>query len=116
MEYLYAFLFAGVVCLIGQVILDNSNLTPGHVNTLFVIIGVIAEMFGLYTLAVNNFGAGASVLITNFGYMLYDGAYQGFLDNGLLGLFTGVLIKSSLGLAFTIFIAFIIGLLFKPRN
>ena len=116
MEYIYAFLFTGFICLLGQIILDNTNLTPGHVNTLFVIIAVIVEMFGLYTLCIKYFQAGASVLITNFGYLLYNSAYEGFLSGGVIGLFTGVLKSASAGISYTIFIAFIVSLLFKPKH
>ena len=116
MIYLYAFLFTGIVCLIGQVILDNTNLTPGHVNTMLVIIAVILEMLGVYSWCIKTFQAGASVLITNFGYLLYNSAYEGFVSEGIIGLFTGVLKTSSAGISYTIFIAFIISLIFKPKH
>ena len=116
MEYLYAFLFTGVICLLGQIVLDNTNLTPGHVNTLFVIIAVVLEMFGFYSWCIKTFQAGATVLITNFGYLLYNSAYEGFLSGGVVGLFTGVLKSSSAGISYTIFIAFIISLIFKPKH
>ena len=116
MEYLYAFLFTGIVCLLGEIVLDNTNLTPGHVNTLLVIIAVILEMFGVYSFFLKYFQAGASVLITNFGYLLYNGAYLGFVDGGIIGLFLGVLKNASAGISYTIFIAFIISLIFKPKH
>ena len=116
MIYVNAFLFAGIVCLIGQLILDNSSLTPGHVNTLLVICAIVLEMFGIYSYFLENFEAGASVLITNFGYLLYNAAYEGFIKDGFLGLFTNVLSSSSAGISFTIFIAFVIAIIFKPRH
>lgn len=116
MEYLNAFLFCGFVCLIGQIILDNTNLTPGHVNTILVVSGAFLEMFGLYTMFIEKFGVGASAPITNFGYLLFNGALLGFKTSGVLGLFTGVLTLASAGIAYTIFIAFVVGLMFKPKH
>lgn len=116
MDYLLAFLFCGVVCLLSQIVLDNTKLTPGHVNVSLVVIAVILEMFGVYTYFLNTFSAGASVPITNFGYLLFNGAYLGYITKGIVGLFTGVLTLSSAGLSFTIFISFVIGMIFKPRH
>lgn len=116
MNYLLSFLFAGFVCLISQIILDNTKLTPGHLNTLLVVIASFLEMFGIYSFFIDKFGSGAKNLIMNFGYLLYNGAYNGYLKDGILGLFTGVLTEASLGIAYTIFISFIIGLIFKPRH
>lgn len=116
MIYLYAFLFCGIICLIGQIILDNTKLTPGHLNALLVVVAAFLEMFGIYSIFIDNFEAGASVPITNFGYLLFNGAYNGYLTSGLVGLFTGILIPASAGLAYTIFIAFVIGIFFKPKH
>ena len=116
MIYVNAFLFCGFVCLIGQIILDNTKFTPGHVNALFVVIAAFLEMFGLYSIFIEKFSAGATVPITNFGYLLFNGAYNGFMTSGFIGLFTGVLIPCSLGIAYTIFIGFLVGILFKPKH
>ena len=116
MIYLNAFLFCGLVSLIGQIVLDNTKLTPGHVNTLLVITTIILEMFGIYSYFLDKFEAGASVVITNFGYLLFNGAYKGFCESGVLGLFNGVLKTASAGISYTIFIAFLVALLFKPKH
>ena len=74
MIYLYSFLFAGIVCLIGQIILDNTKLLPGHITSLFVMIGAFLDIFSIYDLFVQKFGAGALVCITSFGHLLIHGA------------------------------------------
>ena len=116
MEYLNAFLFCGLICLIGQIILDNTSLTPGHVNTLLVIIASFLEIFGIYTYFIKVFGTGATVPITNFGYLLFNGAFEGFKNDGIFGLFKGILIKGSVGISYTIFIAFMVSLFTKPKH
>ena len=70
MEFIYSFLFAGIVCLIGQIILDNTKLLPGHITSLFVVIGAALDTFSIYDLFVDKFGAGAIVCITSFGHLL----------------------------------------------
>lgn len=116
MEYINAFMFCGFVCLISQIIIDNTTLTSGHVNTLLVIVASFLEMFGLYSYFLETFHAGASVPITNFGYLLFNGALEGFKESGIIGLFTGILVPASAGIAFTIFIAFLVSLVSKPRH
>ena len=74
MIYLYSFLFCGVVCLIGQIILDNTKLTPGHITTIFVIVGAFLDIFGIYDKIVLMAGGGALVPITSFGHLLTHGA------------------------------------------
>lgn len=73
-------------------------------------------MFGIYSVFIKYFKAGASVLITNFGYLLFNGAYEGYLVDGVIGLFTGILVPASAGITYTIFIAFIVGVIFKPKH
>lgn len=116
MTFIYAFLFCGTLCLIGQIILDNTKLTPGHVNSIFVIVGSILGAFGLYEIFYKYAKAGASLPITNFGNMLYEGAIIGFKENGILGIFTNILVPVSAGLSVAIFTAFIISILTKPKN
>ena len=84
MIYLNAFLFAGFVCMIGQIILDNTKLTPGHVTTLFVIIGSFLDIFNIYDKLVLWAGGGAMVPITSFGHLLIHGAMDLAMDNGVM--------------------------------
>lgn len=116
MIYLNAFIICGLICLIGQLIIEYTNLTPAHVNTLLVIIGSILSCFGIYDKLLEFSEAGASVPITNFGHILFKGAYNGFTSNGLTGLLNGILSSSSGGLSITIISAFIISVIFKPKH
>ena len=74
MIFLYSFLFCGIVCLIGQIILDNTSFTPGHVTSLFVVLGTFLDSFGLYDKFIKWFGAGTLVPITSFGHSSYGGS------------------------------------------
>jgi stage V sporulation protein AE len=116
MIYLYSFLFAGVVCLIGQIIIDNTKLTPGHVTALFVVIGALLDAFGIYDLFIDTFGGGALVPITSFGHSLIHGALEGALSNGVMGLAMGMFSLTSAGIISAIVIAFFLALIFKPHN
>lgn len=116
MIILYAFLFGGITCLVGQIILDNTNLTPGHVNSIFVILGSFLSCIGLYELFLKYAGGGASIMILNFGNLLYEGAILGFKTGGIFGIFKGILVPASCGLSITIFFAFLMAVLSKPKN
>lgn len=116
MTLVYAFLFSGILCLIGQIILDNTNFTPGHVNSIFVVLGSVLGALGLYEIFYKYAGAGAATPITNFGNILYEGAITGLKYDGLLGLVTNILVPVSAGLSVTILIAFFVAIFTKPKN
>ncbi len=116
MNFLYAFLIAGTLCGIGQIILDNSKLTPGHITSIFTVLGSILAFFNIYPKLIEIGGAGATVLISNFGNMLYQGGITGFKENGLLGIFTEFLSKSSAALIGAVVFAFIFAIIFKPKQ
>ena len=116
MKYLLAFLFSGLVCSLAQVLLDNTKLTPGHSTSIFTIIGSFLGFLGIYDKLIMKFGAGATVLISNFGYLLYSSGLQGFKDEGILGLFSSLLCKSSVAIVGSIVFSFVFALLFKPKD
>lgn len=116
MIFLKAFLFCGLISLIGQLILENTKLTPGHVNTLLAVMGSFLTGLGLYQGFINYAGAGAVVPITNFGYLLVDAAYQGYLNGGFTELIKNILGGVSGGLTITIVTAFLVAIAFKPKN
>ena len=116
MIYIYSFLFAGLICLIGQILLDFTKLKPGDVTSLFVVIGAFLDIFSIYDYFVYKFGAGAMVVITSFGHLLIHGALEGAKTGGLLGLFTGMFSLTASGITATIIFAFIISIVFKPKN
>ena len=116
MIYLYAFLFSGFVCALSQIVIEKTKLTPGHINTSLVIIGCILSGFKIYDKLIDYCGAGATVLIVNFGHLLVSGASEGYNTYGFIGLFKGVLLNASSGLSIAILSAFIISLIFKIKN
>lgn len=116
MTYVYAFLFCGFVCLISQIILDNTKLTPGHVTSLFVVIGAFLDIFGLYDKIVLYAGAGALIPITSFGHLLIHGAMDMAEDMGILGLAMGAFNLTAAGITVAIVMAFVLTLIFKPRH
>ena len=116
MIFIYSFLFCGIVCLIGQIILDNTKFTPGHVTSLFVVIGAFLDSFGLYDMFINWFGAGALVPITSFGHSLIHGALDKAHDSGILGLLGGMFSITSTGIVAAIVFAFILTIFFKAKD
>ncbi|MBE6161900.1 MAG: SpoVA/SpoVAEb family sporulation membrane protein [Firmicutes bacterium] len=116
MTLVYAFLVSGFFCLISQIVLDNFKITPGHATALFTVVGSILSFFGIYEKLIKLSGAGATVLISNFGHMLYQGAMEGYKNEGALGLFTGMLSKSSAAITSAIIFAFVLSLIFKPKD
>lgn len=116
MNFLCAFLFAGIACLFAQLILDNTKLTPGHVTSIFTVLGAFLAFLGCYEKFIQFAGGGATVIISNFGYMLYKGAYLGFQENGILGLFSGLLTYSSCAIVGAVVFAFILTMIFKPKD
>lgn len=116
MTFLYSFLFCGFVCLIGQIILDNTKLTPGHVTSLFVVIGAFLDSFGLYDKFIKWFGAGTLVPITSFGHSLIHGALAKAEDAGVLGLLGGMFSLTSVGIVAAIVFGFILTLIFKAKD
>ena len=116
MIYIYAFLFCGIVCMVSQLILDNTKLTPGHVTSLFVVIGAFLDIFGIYDKIVLYCGAGALVPITSFGHLLVHGAMDMAGNIGILGLTMGLFDLTAAGISVAIVLAFLLALVFKPKH
>ena len=116
MIYFNAFIFCGLVCLIGQIILDNTKLTPGHITTLFVVVGAFLDVFNLYDKLVLWAGGGALVPITSFGHLLIHGAMDTVNNFGVMGLFMGMFDLTSSGIVAAIVFSFILSLIFQPRD
>lgn len=102
--------------MISQIILEYTKLTPGHINTMFVILGCILTGFGIYDKLLKFSKIGASLPITNFGYLLTKGAIEGFEKGGLLGLLNNELALCSLGITATVLISFFVALIFRPKH
>lgn len=116
MTYIYAFIFCGFVCMIAQIILDNTKLTPGHVTSMFVVIGAFLDLAGIYDKIVLLAGAGALIPITSFGHLLIHGAMETGAMLGPLGLAFGIFDLTSAGISVALFLSFILALIFKPRH
>ena len=116
MTYVYAFLYCGIVCLIAQLILDNTKLTPGHVTSLFVVIGAALDIAGIYDKIVLYAGAGALIPITSFGHLLIHGAMDSAGQLGPMGLALGIFNLTSAGISIAVCLSFVLTLIFKPRH
>lgn len=116
MNFFMAFLFAGTLCASAQIILDNTKLTPGHITSLYIIGGAFLSFLGCYDCLINKFGAGATILISNFGHSLYSSAWQGYIEDGFFGIFSNMLCKSSGVITGAIVSAFLVSIIFKPKN
>lgn len=116
MIYIYSFLFCGFVCLIGQIILDNTKLTPAHITTMFVVIGAFLDIFNIYDKFILWFGGGALVPITSFGHLLIHGAMDTVSNFGIMGLFMGMFDLTSSGIVAAIVFSFVLSLIFNPKD
>ena len=100
MIYLNAFLFAGFICMLGQIILDNTKLTPGHITSLFTVVGALLSFCGIYPTLIQK----------------YQSGINGYENAGILGIFSELLDKSSLAIVSAIIFAFIISIIFKAKK
>ena len=116
MIYICSFLFAGTVCLIGQLILDNTKLTAGHITSLFVVIGAALDTFSIYDKIITYVGGGALVPITSFGHLLIHGALEKAAELGIIGLLMGMFDLTASGITSAIIFTFIFSLFFKARD
>lgn len=116
MIFIKAFLFCGTVCLIAQIIYDYTKLTPGHITSLFVIIGSCLELFHIYDYLIEWFGAGALLPITSFGHSLTHSALSKIDSHGLLGVCMGMFDMTAAGITSAIFFAFIFAIICKPKS
>lgn len=114
--YLEAFIFVGLVCLIGELILSLTKLTPGHITSMFVVLGSILSFTGIYQKFFYHFGASACIPIMSFGNSLFTSSYNGFLKDGFLGLLSNLLVTTSAGISATVIFSFLLLLFFKPKN
>lgn len=116
MEYFRAFIVGGAICAIGQVILDNTKLTPAHILVIYLTTGVVLGGIGVYEPIVKYGGAGASVPIIGFGNVLVQGAIEGAKNKGIIGAFTGGLQATAGGVAAAILFGYIMALIFNPKT
>ncbi len=115
-EYVRAFLCGGALCLIGQVLIDRTGLTPARILVTYVVAGVVLGGVGLYEPLVEWGGAGATVPLTGFGYLLSKGVKKAVEEQGLLGVLTGGVTAAAAGITAAIFFGLLVSLLFKPKS
>ena len=116
MDYLKAFIVGGIICAIGQIFIDKTALTPAKLLTGYVCSGVILSLFGIYGKIVNFAGAGATVPLTGFGYMLFEGVKKAVKKDGFLGIFTGGLSATAGGITAAVLFALLAALLSRPKT
>ena len=116
MDYLKAFLCGGLLCVIGQILIDKTKLTPARILVSYVVIGVFLGGIGIYKPFAEFAGAGASVPLTGFGYTLAKGVKEAVDQEGFLGIFTGGLKSTAGGITAAVFAGLLASLIFKPRD
>ena len=116
MDYLNAFLCGGILCAIGQILIDKTKLTPARILTGYVVAGVLLRALGLSQPLVDWGGAGATVPLTGFGHSLAKGVAKAVAEKGWLGVFTGGLTATAGGITAAVVFAVIMALIFKPGD
>ena len=116
MDYLKAFLIGGLICLIGQILIDKTKLTPARILVSYVVAGVFLGAIGLYKPLAEFAGAGATVPLTGFGYTLAKGVREAVDQQGFLGIFTGGLKATAGGITTAILAGLLASLIFKAKD
>lgn len=115
MALLKCFVTGGLICVIGQILIDKTKLTPARILVIFVTTGAILGGLGIYQYIVDFAGAGATVPLTGFGYNLAKGAIKAVKETGILGAFTGGVTAAAGGISAAIFFGYIASLISKPK-
>lgn len=116
MEYIIAFVTGGFICVIGQILIDKTSLTPARILTGFTVAGVVLTALGLYQPFVDFAGQGAAVPISGFGYLMASGVEKAVKENGFIGIITGALTAASGGICAAITGSVIAGLISKSKE
>lgn len=116
MEYFKAFIVGGIFCAIGQVLINYTKLTPARILVSYVVAGVFLGAVGIYKPLIDFGGAGATVPLTGFGYLLSKGVKDAVDANGILGIFTGGLTASAGGITAAITFGLLMAIIFKPGD
>lgn len=116
MDYLKAFLVGGLICVIGQILMDTTKLTPARILVSFVVAGVVLGAVGVYKPLVEWAGAGATVPLTGFGFTLAKGTRQAVEEQGLLGALTGPLTSGAAGITAAVLCGLVASIIAKPKE
>lgn len=114
--YIKAFIVGGLICVIGQILIDKTKLTPARILVSFVVLGVVLGALGLYDPLVEFAGAGASVPLPGFGNVLAKGVKEAVTQKGLLGAMTGGFTAAAAGISAAVFFGLVVALVFKPKD
>ena len=112
---LKCFVTGGLICIVGQILIDKTKLTPARILVIFVTLGTVLGGLGIYQYLVDFAGAGATVPLTGFGYNLAKGAIEAVQESGLIGAFTGGVKAAAGGIAAAVFFGYIASLISKPK-
>ncbi len=115
LDFLKAFLIGGGICVVGQLLIDLTKLTPARILVTFVVLGVFLQLIKVYEPLVNFAGAGATIPLTGFGYNLCKGAAKAVSEDGFLGVFTGGFTAGAGGIAAALVFGFLVSIIFKSR-
>ena len=115
MDFLKAFIIGGLICVVGQILIDKTKLTPARILVTFVVLGVFLQLIRVYEPLVVFAGAGATVPLTGFGYNLCKGVAKAVEEQGFLGIFTGGFTSSSGGIAAALIFGFLVSVIFRSK-
>lgn len=116
MEFIKAFIVGGLICVVGQILMDTTKLTPARILVTFLLLGVLLGSFGIYDKLVDFGGAGATVPLPGFGNTLAKSVIKEVKSNGLLGAFTGGIKGTAAGITAAIFFGYLMALIFNPKT
>ena len=114
-EYMYTFLVGGLICAVGQVLIDKTKLTPARILVMFVTMGVFLTLIGVYQKIVDVGGVGATIPLTGFGYNLAKGTFRDVDRYGILGAFSGGVKNSAIGITAAIIFGYLVSIAFAPK-
>ena len=116
MDYIKAFIVGGILCMIGQILIDKTRLTPARIRVGYVVSGVILSAVGIYDKLIDFAGAGASVPLTGFGYCIAKGVREAIAEDGFLGVLAGGLKATAGGITAAVLAGLIVSLIFKSKD
>lgn len=115
-DYVYCFIVGGLICVVAQVLMDNTKLTPARILVMFVTLGAILGAFGIYDKLIEIGGAGATIPLPSFGNSLAKAAIEGVKEDGLIGVFTGGIKGAAGGITAAVFFGYLMAIIFNPRT
>ena len=115
MDFLKAFIIGGLICVVGQILIDKTKLTPARILVTFVVLGVFLQLIGVYAPLVDYACAGATVPLTGFGYNLCKGVSKAVSERGFFGIFTGGLTAAAAGISAALIFGFLVSVIFRSK-